>query len=141
MSHYLLLHHRSDSLPICRHELRKKTILESLFVVVDGDDELENAGGVARCACFVWGIRGTGDGGAWHARACSAAVLRLAVACLGGLFRLMPDAGRGQGAELHQTLEEMRAASDEKYTKSHKKFKFFDADASGFVTRGRARTR
>ena len=40
-----------------------------------------------------------------------------------------------QGSELHQTLEEMRAADDTKYTKSHKKFKFFDADASDFVTR------
>ena len=40
-----------------------------------------------------------------------------------------------QGVELHQTLEEMRASSDEKYTKSHKKFKFFDADASDDVSR------
>ena len=40
-----------------------------------------------------------------------------------------------QGSELHQTLEEMRAAEDAKYTKSHKKFKFFDADVSDFVTR------
>ena len=40
-----------------------------------------------------------------------------------------------QGVELHQTLEEMRASEDEKYTKSHKKFKFFDADASDDVSR------
>jgi hypothetical protein len=29
-----------------------------------------------------------------------------------------------QGAELHQTLQEMKAADDTKYTKSHKKFRF-----------------
>lgn len=70
--------------------------------------------------------------------ACTGAVLRWLFACPGDVS---PDAKRGpwQGVELHQTLEEMRAASDEKYTKSHKKFKFFDADASDFVTRGRAR--
>lgn len=45
-------------------------------------------------------------------------------------FALTLQRRRVQGVELHQTLEEMKAADDAKYTKSHKKFRSVAVPAS-----------
>eukprot|EP00293_Proteomonas_sulcata_P015684 CAMPEP_0184290654 /NCGR_PEP_ID=MMETSP1049-20130417/2833_1 /TAXON_ID=77928 /ORGANISM="Proteomonas sulcata, Strain CCMP704" /LENGTH=188 /DNA_ID=CAMNT_0026597855 /DNA_START=159 /DNA_END=725 /DNA_ORIENTATION=- len=39
------------------------------------------------------------------------------------------------GDELHSTVKEMKDAEHVKYNKSHKKFRFFDADGSEFIDR------
>ncbi|EKX42310.1 hypothetical protein GUITHDRAFT_164139 [Guillardia theta CCMP2712] len=52
-----------------------------------------------------------------------------------GLMVLVVMAAALKGDDLHQTVAEMKSSERSEYTKSHKKFRFFDADNSGFLSK------